>query len=62
MAPEAGVAEPLILTLRMDERSQEWSWLGAQDRQGFKPRVTVRNKVSPKIARALHERRPREGA
>ena len=30
-------------------------WLGAQDRQGFKPHVTVQNKVDPKKARALHE-------
>jgi 2'-5' RNA ligase len=30
-------------------------WLGAQDRQGFKPHITVQNKVSPERARALHE-------
>ena len=135
MAPEDGATEPLILTLQMDERSQDWfdrlrelhfppernylraphalpqaagspgslptcnwspgpgatypyrdgysqprpgrglralvagtggtaagvaknwePWLGAQDRQGFKPHVTVQNKVSPERARALHER------
>ncbi|MDQ4128129.1 MAG: 2'-5' RNA ligase family protein [Actinomycetota bacterium] len=138
MAPQAGADEPLILTLEMDDRSQEWfdhlrklhfppernylsahltmfhklpgkreveisadlqevcqsreplimtatglrslgrgvayelsspelaalrrelagrwePWLGAQDRRGFKPHVTVQNKVSPERARALRE-------
>ena len=31
-----------------------WPWLGAQDRQGFRPHVTVQNKVSPEEARALY--------
>lgn len=32
-----------------------WSpWLGAQDRQPFRPHVTVQNKVAPADARALH--------
>ena len=34
-------------------------WLGAQDRQGFRPHVTVQNKVPPDEARTLH-RRPEE--
>lgn len=29
-------------------------WLTAQDRQGWRPHVTVQNKVSPETARALH--------
>jgi 2'-5' RNA ligase len=29
-------------------------WLTAQDRQGYRPHVTVQNKVSPEEARALH--------
>ncbi len=29
-------------------------WLGAQDRQPFRPHVTVQNKVAPDAARALH--------
>ncbi len=33
-----------------------WSWLGAQDRRGFRSHVTVQNKVPPKKARALHRR------
>lgn len=31
-------------------------WLTPQDRQGFRPHVTVQNKVSAQEARALHER------
>lgn len=30
-------------------------WLGAQDRQGFRPHATVQNKVTPEAARALLE-------
>jgi hypothetical protein len=38
------------------ELARRWEpWLGAQDRQGFKPHVTVQNKVSPEQARALLE-------
>lgn len=33
-----------------------WPWLGAQDRRGFRPHVTVQNKVPPEKARALHRR------
>jgi 2'-5' RNA ligase len=33
-----------------------WSRLSAQDRQGFRPHVTVQNKVSPDVARATVER------
>jgi hypothetical protein len=29
-------------------------WLGAQDRQPFRPHVTVQNKVAPAAARELH--------
>jgi len=36
--------------------ARSWEpWLGPQDRQGFKPHVTVQNKVSSKRARVLHE-------
>ncbi len=31
-----------------------WPWLGDQDRRGFRPHVTVQNKVPPDEARALH--------
>ena len=30
-------------------------WLTPQDRQGFRPHVTVQNKVDPLAARALHD-------
>ncbi len=33
-----------------------WPWLTAQDRQPFRPHVTVQNKVAPEQARALYER------
>ena len=42
------------LTLRRGLAERWRPWLGAQDRQGFKPHVTVQNKVSPERARALH--------
>lgn len=35
--------------------AQRWrAWLTAQDRQGFRPHVTIQNKVAPERARALH--------
>ena len=34
--------------------AQEWAaWLTPQDRQGFRPHVTIQNKVEPAAARAL---------
>jgi 2'-5' RNA ligase len=30
-------------------------WLTPQDRQGFRPHVTIQNKVEPIVARALHD-------
>ncbi len=37
--------------------AREWEpWLTPQDRQRFKPHVTVQNKVSPEAARSLRER------
>jgi len=33
-----------------------WPWLGSQDRQDFRPHVTVQNKVAAVEARALHGR------
>ena len=54
-----GVAYELVsqklMTLRRGLAERWRPWLGAQDRQGFKPHVTVQNKVSPERARALHE-------
>ena len=35
--------------------AREWEgWLTPQDRQGWRPHVTIQNKVSPEAARALH--------
>jgi 2'-5' RNA ligase len=55
-----GVAYELVsqklMTLRRGLAERWRPWLGAQDRQGFKPHVTVQNKVSPERARALHGR------
>ena len=31
-------------------------WLTAQDRQGYRPHLTIQNKVTPEAARALHAR------
>ena len=34
--------------------AREWAaWLTPQDRQGFRPHVTIQNKVEPAVARAL---------
>src|SRR5215213_9084033 len=49
------LSSPELLALRR-ELARSWEpWLGAQDRQGFKPHITVQNKVSPEQARALHQ-------
>ncbi len=35
--------------------AREWDgWLTLQDRQGWRPHVTIQNKASPEAARALH--------
>ena len=49
------LSSPELVALRR-ELAKKWEpWLGTQDRQGFKPHVTVQNKVPPERARALHE-------
>ena len=49
------LSSPRLSALRQ-ELARSWDpWLGAQDRQGLKPHVTVQNKVSPEQARGLHE-------
>ena len=41
--------------------AERWDpWLTPQDRQRFRPHVTIQNKVAPAQARALHERLGRE--
>ena len=45
---------PALPGVRKQLADAWWPWLGAQDRQGFRPHVTVQNKVAPEQARALH--------
>jgi len=47
---------PALQSVRNRLADAWWPWLGAQDRQGFRPHVTVQNKVEPDEARALHAR------
>jgi 2'-5' RNA ligase len=49
------LSSPELVALRRELAGRWEPWLGAQDRQGFKPHVTVQNKVSPERARALRE-------
>jgi 2'-5' RNA ligase len=44
-----------LVALRRDLAKRWEPWLGAQDRQGFRPHVTVQNKVAPETAQALRE-------
>ena len=46
----------MLLSVRERLVEAWWPWLGAQDRRGFRPHVTVQNKVPPGEARALHRR------
>ena len=46
--------------LRMRLAHQWKVWLTPQDRQGFRPHITIQNKVSPEVTRALHERLSQE--
>jgi 2'-5' RNA ligase len=49
------LSSPQLSALRR-ELVRCWDpWLGAQDRQGFRPHITVQNKVPPERARALHQ-------
>ena len=44
------------LTRLRDELARAWTpWLTAQDRQPFRPHVTIQNKVTPTAARALFD-------
>ena len=45
---------PELTTLRAG-LAREWDeWLTPQDRQGWRPHVTIQNKAPPETARALH--------
>jgi hypothetical protein len=43
---------PEAARLRADLARGWEAWLTAQDRQGWRPHVTVQNKVAPEVARA----------
>jgi hypothetical protein len=47
------VESPALVQLRGMLASAWHGMLGVQDRQGFRPHVTVQNKVDPTTARAL---------
>jgi len=44
---------PALTTLRANLAKQWHDWLTPQDRQGFRPHVTIQNKATPEAARAL---------
>jgi hypothetical protein len=54
------ISSPALVGLREDLASRWSEWLTAQDRQLFKPHVTIQNKVSPSDAWTLHDRLSRE--
>jgi hypothetical protein len=48
------VESPPLAALRGRLAAAFAPWLGAQDRQGWRPHVTVQNKAAPEAARATH--------
>jgi 2'-5' RNA ligase len=49
------VVSPDLVTLRR-RLAQIWApWLARQDQQGYRPHVTIQNKVSPEAARRLYD-------
>jgi 2'-5' RNA ligase len=50
------VQSPGLLALRQRLASEWTHWLGAQDRQGYRPHITIQNKVTAAEARRLFER------
>ncbi|SNT35377.1 2'-5' RNA ligase [Noviherbaspirillum humi] len=60
------VDSPGLLQLRTELAHRFRDWLSPQDRQGYRPHVTIQNKVAPAAARELMARlgagwEPREG-
>ncbi|SFU32516.1 2'-5' RNA ligase [Methylobacterium sp. 174MFSha1.1] len=49
-----GLDSPRLSALRGRLAATFEPWLTPQDRQGYRPHVTVQNKVAPEEARALH--------
>lgn len=50
----AEVVSPELLALRGKLAARWDAWLSAQDRQGYRPHITIQNKVSAEQARRLH--------
>lgn len=44
-----------LLQLRAGLATAFSAWLSVQDRQGYRPHVTIQNKTSPALARGLYE-------
>jgi 2'-5' RNA ligase len=49
------LSSPEVEAVRRELAGRWAPWLGPQDRHRIKPHVTVQNKVSPEVARALHK-------
>jgi len=49
------VVSPDLDRIRDELANELFGLLGAQDRGGWRPHITIQNKVSPKLARALKE-------
>ncbi len=47
---------PALSTLRGRLAAQWQEWLTPQDRQGYRPHVTIQNKAAPEAARLLQQR------
>lgn len=47
---------PELITLRQWLAATWQPWLSNQDRQGYRPHVTIQNKVAPDEARCLYEK------
>ena len=47
------IESPSLLALRADLAKHWKTWLTPQDAQGFRPHVTIQNKVEPETARSL---------
>ena len=49
------VESPQLSALRGELAQRWWDWLSPQDRQRYKPHVTIQNKQRPELARALFD-------
>lgn len=47
---------PDLVILRRQFAADWQPWLSPQDRQGYRPHVTIQNKVTPDEARRLYEK------